>query len=305
MKRSFPAGRLDLQRRRIAALVLVASLGAALFLSCGGNPAVIPWRPDFEQALADGQDWGKPVLTYLYTDSCTYCKQMEATTFQDPLLVEEMRDQYVWIKLNAETDPTGSQLRERFAVSSYPTILVTDYDGSEIDRLNGYVQASDFKQRIESFVAGPDTFKGLQQRLEAEPDSLSTHFSLGHKYLERERLFTAARHFVQVIVSDPENRQGLTDRSYYWLAHTLATGGQPEEALNQLAKLIDRFGSSPILADAYLLQGQIHTFGNRPEQARKVFNAFLKRFPGHERRAWVEQLLKELDPSPMPLARGH
>ena len=287
------------------AIALVAFLGGGLFLNCTSGPKTIPWRPDFEQALADGRKWGKPVLTYLYTDTCTYCKEMEATTFKDPLLVEEMRDEYVWVKLNAETDPVGSQLREQFAVSSYPTIVVTDYDGSEIDRLNGYIKASDFKQRIEFFVASPDTFKGLQQRVEAQPDSLPTHFSLGDKYLERGRLFTAAKHFVQVIVSDPENLQGLTDVSYYWLAHTLATGGQPQEALNQLAKLSDRFPSSPVLADAYLLQGQIHSFGNRPEEARQTFKLFLQRFPGHEQRAWVEQLLRELDPSPMPLAASH
>ena len=291
--------------RTLAAIVLGASVGGGFFLSCASGPTAIPWRPDFEQALADGRNSGKPVLTYLYTDTCTYCQEMEATTFKDPLLVEEMRDEYVWVKLNAETDPMGSQLREQFSVSSYPTIVVTDYDGSEIDRLNGYIQASDFKRRIEFFVASPDTFKGLQQRLQAQPDSLPTHFSLGEKYLERGRLFTAAKHFVQVIVSDPENLQGLTDVSYYWLAHTLASGGQPEEALNQLAKLSDRFHSSPILADAYLLQGQIHTFGNRPEEARQTFNVFLERFPGHEQRAWVEQLLKELDPSPMPLASSH
>ncbi len=284
---------------------LVASLGGLLLLSCTSGPKTLPWRPDFRQALTDGRESGKPVLTYLYTDTCTYCKEMEATTFKDPLLVEGMGDQYLWVKLNAETDPVGSQLREQFSVSSYPTIVVTDYDGSEIDRLNGYVEASDFKRRIESFVAGPDTFKGLQQRLETEPDSLPTHFSLGEKYLERGRLFTAAKHFVQVIVSDPENVQGLTDVSYYWLAQTLATGGQPQEALNQLARLSDRFPSSPILADAYLLQGQIHAFGNRPEEARETFSVFLERFPGHEQKPWVVQLLRELDPAPMPLAASH
>ena len=290
---------------RLSALALAASLGGGLFLSCASGPPVIPWRPDFDQALEDGRNWGKPVLTYLYTDTCPYCKEMEATTFKDPLLVEEMRDEYVWVKLNAETDPRGLELREQFSVSSYPTIVFTDYDGSEIDRLNGYIQALDFKQRIESFVDSPDTFKGLQEKLEAQPGLLPAHFSMGEKYLERGRLFNAAKHFVQVIVSDPENLQGLTDVSYYWLAHTLATGGQPEEALSQLAKLSDRFHSSPILADAYLLQGQIHTFGNRRDEARQTFNVFLERFPGHEQRAWVEQLLKELDPPPMPLAASH
>ena len=75
-----------------AALILVLCVAGGLLLNCTSAPAAIPWRPDFEQALADGQKWSKPVLTYLYTDTCTYCKEMEATTFQDPLLVEEMRD---------------------------------------------------------------------------------------------------------------------------------------------------------------------------------------------------------------------
>ena len=286
-------------------ILLAAVAVSSLSPGCTTSAHSVPWRPDFEQALLDSREWKKPVLTYLYTDSCTYCKEMEATTFQDPLIVEEMGDHYLWVKLNAETDPVGSRLRDQFSVSTYPAIVLTDYDGSEIDRLSGYVEASDFKQRIEAFVKGPDTFKGLQQRLQEDPESLPTHFSLAKKYLERGQLFVGAKHFVRVIVADPGNLEGLTDPSYYWLARTLVAGGHPDEALSQLNSLYTKFPNSVVLADALLLESQIHTFGSRPRQAQRVLESFVEMFPAHEQRAWAEQLLEELYPSPMPMARSH
>ena len=287
------------------AILVTAVAVSAVSSGCTTSVHSLPWRPDFEQALLDSRAWKKPMLTYLYTDSCTYCKEMEATTFQDPLLVEKMGNQYLWVKLNAETDPVGSRLREQFSVSTYPTIVLTDYDGSEIDRLSGYVKASDFKKRVEAFVKGPGTFKGLQQRLQENPESLPTHFSLAEKYLERGQLFTAAKHFVRVVLADPGNLEGLTDQSYYWLASTLAAGGHPDEALTQLNSLYTKFPNSSVLPDALLLEGKIHVFGSHPREAQRVLETFVEMFPAHEQRAWAEQLLGELHPSPMPMARSH
>ncbi len=286
--------------------ILMAGVAVGGFSpGCTTGVQSLPWRPDFEQALLDGRQWKKPILTYLFTDSCTYCKEMEATTFRDPLLVEEMVNDYLWVKLNAETDPVGSRLREQFSVSSYPAIVLTDYDGSEIDRLSGFIAAADFKRRIESFVTSPDTFKGLQKKLEEDAESLPTNFRLAQKYLERSQLFTAAKHFVRVLVGDPDNLQGLTDASYYWLASTLAAGGHPGEALSQLNSLHARFPDSTYLADALLLESQIHVFDSRPSEARRALEIFVESFPGHEQRTWAEQLLRELEPSPMPMARSH
>ena len=265
----------------------------------------ISWRVDFDQVLIDGRQSGKPILTYLYTDSCTYCKEMEATTFQDPLLFKEMGEDYLWVKLNAETDPIGSKLREKFSVFSYPVILLTDYDGSEIDRLSGYITASKFKQRIEGFLEGEDTFKGLQERLKKDGGSLLTHFSLAKKYIERSQFFPAAKHLIRVIVEDPENLKDKTDKSYYLLANTLVSGGHPDEALNQLESLYNHFPDSPILPEALILESQIHAFNKRPQQARKVLENFLEKFPQHTNRAWAKQLIKELNPVPLSMAQSH
>jgi thioredoxin-related protein len=283
-------------------LVLVSVLSLSV---CIGTIQGIPWTPDYEGALREAQQTRKPVLTYLYIDSCTYCKKMEATTFRDSLVLEDMRDGYLWVKLNAETDPTGVQLRERFQISDYPTIFVMDHDGFEIDRLTGYVDAQNFKAQVEGYLTSPNSFKKLQETVEGDPYSSTANFELAHKYLTRNSLLEAAKHFVNVIVYDPENKSDLTDTSYYWLAFTLATGSQPEEALKQLTNLSTKFPNSAARADGYILESQIHTFADRLNPARSALQAFLAEFPENEKRPWVELMLRELDPASTPMARSH
>jgi len=285
---------------RTLILLSITSLSA-----CIGTVEGIPWTPDYEGALQKAQQTSRPVLTYLYTDSCNYCKKMEATTFKDPLVREEMREGYLWVKLNAETDPTGVQLREKFQISNYPTIFVMDHNGFEVDRLTGYVDAQNFKSQVEEYLTSPNSFKKLQERVESNPHSSTANFELAHKYLTRNSLLEAAKHFVNVIVYDPENESEMTDASYYWLAFTLASGSQPEEALKQLKTLATKFPRSAARADGYILESQIHTFTDRLDPAISALQAFLTEFPENEKRPWVELMLQELAPNSTPMARSH
>ena len=89
-------------------------MGYSLYQSL---PDRLPWIQSYEQALKQARQEGKLVLAYLYTDWCGYCKQMEAETFTDKAVIDEMSDSYVWLKLNAETDEEGRQLQERFNIT--------------------------------------------------------------------------------------------------------------------------------------------------------------------------------------------
>ena len=57
-------------------VVLAASAIAALtFMKTG--PLSIPWTSDYEAAFQQAGERDGVVLTYLHTDWCSYCKQME------------------------------------------------------------------------------------------------------------------------------------------------------------------------------------------------------------------------------------
>lgn len=131
------------------ALVLLVLALSPLFRS---SRASINWHSDQAEAFDQAATQNLPVLVFLYTDWCSYCRQMDGTTFQDPEVVSQMANEYVWLRLNAEKDPEGVQLQRRFFVSGFPTLLILDSAGREIDRLQGYVPPNDFPQAIKARI---------------------------------------------------------------------------------------------------------------------------------------------------------
>jgi thiol:disulfide interchange protein len=113
----------------------------------------IAWRTSPERAFSEAAEEDLPVLVFLYTDWCTYCRQMDQTTFSDPEVVNRMSTDYVWLRLNAETDPYGVRMQQRFLISGFPTLLILDSSGREIDRLQGYIPPQHFPEAVRSSLS--------------------------------------------------------------------------------------------------------------------------------------------------------
>ena len=196
-------------------LCLVLLVGYSLYRSL---PDRLPWIRSYEQALQQARLEDKPILAYLFTDWCGYCKKMEAETFTDEAVIDEMSDNYVWLKLNAETDEEGRRLQERFNITGYPGLLLLDGAGQEMGRISGFVPAGAFRERVAAAAGGPDSFSSLLRTAGREPGSVGTQYRLAEKYIERGDFSAAIERLRRVVELDPENDAGMTDLSYYYLA---------------------------------------------------------------------------------------
>ena len=278
--------------------VLLATLGLCLVLLVGFSlyrslPDRLPWIQSYPQALKQAQEEGKLILAYLYTDWCGYCKKMEAETFTDQAVIDEMSDSYVWLKLNAETDDEGRRLQERFNITGYPGLLLLDGDGQEMERISGFVPPGAFRERVAAAAGGPDSFVSLLRTASREPDSIDVQYRLAEEYIERGDFSAAIERLRRVIELDPENSSGKADLSYYYLALSLASQGNEELALLELDSLESSFPGSDYIADSAFLRGQIHYHSGNRDQAEKVLAAYVQDYPEHVHVSKARDILAE------------
>ena len=278
--------------------VLLATLGLCLVLLVGYSlyrslPDRLPWIQSYGQALKQAQEEGKLILAYLYTDWCGYCKKMEAETFTDQAVIDEMSDSYVWLKLNAETDEEGRQLQERFNITGYPGMILLDGQGQEMERISGFVPAEAFRDRVAAAAGGPGSFVSLLRTAAEEPESIDVQYRLAEKYVERGEFAAAIERFRRVIELDPDNSSGKADLSYYYLALSLASQGNEEKALRELDSLASSFPQSDYIADSAFLRGQIHYHSGDRAQAEAVLAAYVQDFPEHVHVSKARDILAE------------
>jgi thioredoxin-related protein len=137
------------------------------------RPASLPWFSDPAQAFGHARENGTEVLAFLYTDWCSYCRQMDQTTFRDPDVISEVTDAFTSLRLNAEKDPAGIKMQQRFSITAYPTILILDSDGREIQRLQGYIDPEQFVARVGVRNGSRTMGRNRAISREGDPSSLS------------------------------------------------------------------------------------------------------------------------------------
>lgn len=101
---------------------------------------------DLDQAVAQASHEGRPVMVDFYADWCTSCKEMEATTFLDPV-VRQTLSGTVLLRADVTTDDANDKaLLRRFGIYGPPTIAFYGRDGQERSRYRviGYMKGTQF-----------------------------------------------------------------------------------------------------------------------------------------------------------------
>ncbi len=123
-----------------AAVIMLAAAGAAL--------AEVEWeKSSWEDALARARAEDRFVFVDFYTLWCSPCKQLDAVTYKDEKVIEFL-GKTVTVKYDAEKG-VGEELAEKYRVVAYPTLIVFNSSGQEIDLQIFYVNG----ERAQCLVA--------------------------------------------------------------------------------------------------------------------------------------------------------
>jgi thiol:disulfide interchange protein DsbD len=83
-----------------------------------------------------------------YADWCIPCKELDALTFSDERVINEM-GRFTNYKVDmTKMTQENEDLRKRFNVIGMPTVLIIDSRGKELNRITGFVNADEFLKFI-------------------------------------------------------------------------------------------------------------------------------------------------------------
>ena len=160
--------------------VLVLSLFFSVILSCRINNDY-PWTNiALDEIINNNTD--KLVLVDFETEWCVWCDRLDTDTYTDQRVIEFAKKNLISKKIDAEKN-NGPQQKKKYRVMGYPTILLLDSEGNEIDRIVGYRPSDEFLNELNRIKNRENTLSDLITRYKQNINNSSVKIDLAEKYI--------------------------------------------------------------------------------------------------------------------------
>lgn len=218
-----------MKMRILAILALLGCWSAGLAVETDkatGDAIKLGFTADKQAALARAKAEGKPLLAFFTTEWCGWCRRLEAEVLATP---EFKAGSASWVKLVIDAEKgDGVDWARRFHVSGFPTLILLDAGGEEIDRQPGYSPMPDFLRTLQDFERGVGTLSALQAEQTARPGDHGLTLRIARKLTTRGRPDEATALLQGILAADPANLSGMADEAAAELAlHTFSQEHDP------------------------------------------------------------------------------
>ena len=285
----------------MAVVTLIIS-GLFLMSGCGEKtedvpvtPAEIEFVTDYDSILTAAQQKGQEAVIDFYTEWCTWCKRLDTVTYVDPAVIE-LAGTMVFGKIDAEKD---SVTAKKYRVSGYPTILLINSDGSEIDRISGYLPPDEFVETINNYLQDVGTLADYLRKADTNATT-EVNYVLGEKYTGREMYDEARSYFNKVIEADPDNKDGHTEDAMMGLADLLLREKEYNKSITQLNKVIKKFKGSETATEAELWIAYAQRKNGDTTAAIQTYENYIKNHPESENIERIKERIEEMKNPPPP-----
>jgi len=268
---------------------------ALLFAATAGMlHAQVAWVARYDDALRQARAEQKFIVVDISASWCPPCQRMAREVHTNKDFIEFTRSQ-IFMLLDAENDNDGIRLAGRFNVHAYPTILVLDSQGREIDRFVGGTGAAALIADLKEIFANPIPFDQLNGKARSQPDDFRIQFEAGKRALQRQD-YEKAREFLGR-AGKLSNAIGEHERidAIFLLIVACYKDRKYQEALNALeamTRLDPKYAAQS--TDLKLLRAQILVSLNRDDEAFELMNAMLRASPSRSTKDTVKELLAEM-----------
>ncbi|OQX94726.1 hypothetical protein B6I21_09145 [candidate division KSB1 bacterium 4572_119] len=114
------------------------------------------------------------------------------------------------------TKGEGKELRKKYEVRGFPTVLFLNGNGDEIDRIFGYSGNKEATfETIQDYAQGKNTLVSYQAKIAQDPDNIELNFKLAQKHSSRWEAEQAKLYFEKVLKLDPADSKGFKTESVF------------------------------------------------------------------------------------------
>lgn len=230
---------------------------------------------DFAKAKEMAAAGNKPIIVDFYTDWCTWCKKFEKEVLTDPRAINFLGSEVVFAKINAEVDTNVSKA---YKVMGYPTFLLTDANGREIERIAGFLGTEDFIKTVNDYRNGIGTLDALLEKSKQGQDR-NLYFVIADKYKYRGDTKNAKDWFDKILATG-EKKDSLSGETYMAIGDMYRRDKQNEQAMAVYQQVVADFAGTSFEGQGMLSVGHTYRRLSEFEKALAIYNEVMLKFKG-------------------------
>ena len=159
--------------RAVAATPPAAAGSAAVSIpaaaASGSTSTAVPeiawYAGSVESAFQLARVQNEPVFLYWGASWCPPCHELRATVFAQPDFIEKLK-LFVPVHLDGD-DPGAQKWGDKFGVTGYPTVLVLKADGTELARITGGMDLSQYAEVLDLVLGDVRPVKDVLAQVDA------------------------------------------------------------------------------------------------------------------------------------------
>lgn len=150
------------------------------------------------------------IVINFYAYWCPACREL----YKNLLSSEDVKrvlSRYVFARCDGE-EGEGERLFNKYKLTAFPTLLILNAEGKEVERLVDEIDESRLKKALESAKSGANELEELAKRSDANPKDLDLMFNVCMSYIFKSEREKAKRYCERVLKSDQKNEKGYASQ---------------------------------------------------------------------------------------------
>lgn len=218
---------------------------------------------------------------------------MDTVVFTDPKVVDFFTNEMLLAKINAEVDTLA---KAEYRVSGYPTAVLIDRGGKEVDRLIGSEPAEEYIKTFVDYSNGIGTLADLLHQAETSEDR-ELYYNIATRY-KYSGLPTEAESWFGRVIETGEPTDSLSGMSTLGIADMYRRAGEYDKSLAAFLAMANDFQGTTFeeLADIYT--AIVYEKKADTAIAIEAYQKFIDKYPESEDVEYAQEQIDKLQNAP-------